>query len=126
MNILAKSALILAALAAFASAAGVWTAPAKITKLQVLNTSYAPGSPVPATPVCLVELNNSTTSTYLFELNGEVGNMAMFDLLVSAKSINNDVQLWYDAAITLSSNTQTASGVLTRPQLIAASFNPNP
>lgn len=126
MKTLVKTALFLGSLASFALSGGVWTAPAKITKLQVLATSYAPGSAVSSTPVCLVELNGNTYNTYLFELNGDVTSKSMFDLLVAAKSVKSDVQLWYDATITLSANTQTANAVLTRPQLIAASFNPNP
>lgn len=126
MKTFLKSGLLLAALACSAFSAGVWSSPAKITKLQVLATSYAPGSAVPSTPICLVELNNNTNTTYLFELNGQIANMSMFELLLAAKSSKSDVQLWYDPAITLTSNTQTASGVLERPQLIAASFNPNP
>jgi hypothetical protein len=126
MKTLLKSALLLSAFVTSAFSGGIWSSPAKITKLQVLATSYAPGSAVSATPICLVELNGNTYTTYLFELNGQIANMSMFDLLLSAKASKADVQLWYDPAITLSANTQTANGVLERPQLIAASFNPNP
>lgn len=126
METLLKSVLLLSEIATSAFSAGVWYSPAKITKLQVLATSYAPGSAVPATPLCLVELNGNTNTTYLFELNEEIANMSMIDLLLAAKSSKSDVRLWYDPAITLASITQTASSVLVRPQLIAASFNPNP
>lgn len=126
MNYFLKTALLLGSLAVSSFAGGVWTPPAKITKLQVLATSSSPNSPVPAAPVCLVELNGNTNTTYLFELLGDPLTENLFDLLLAAKSTKSDVAVWYDALVTLSSNTQTANGVLTRPQLIAASFNPNP
>jgi hypothetical protein len=124
MNLIRNLALLLGSLATFAVSGGVWSATYKITKLQVLNTSTSPGSAVPATPVCLVELNNNTNTTFLLELNGQVGNDKLFDLLVAAKSVDGDVSIWYDPLITLSSNTQTANGTLVRPRVIAASFNP--